>query len=169
MNRFIKHTVVLTFLFLGLATLGATLPGGSGGVTIPKVSATDHLKSCPSGYTGDPTMVCCPPGQTVIGEDRKTCCPSSALRGVAAKDQPAACLYAKYINPVIRLLSALVAVAVTLGIIIGGIQVTTSAGDPQKSAIGKNHIRNALLGLLAYLLLYSFLRFIVPGANTGGI
>jgi hypothetical protein len=43
--------------------------------------------------------------------------------------------------------------------------VSSSAGDPQKSAQGKEHIRNALFGLLAYILLYAFLQFIIPGGR----
>ncbi|CAN5123735.1 hypothetical protein BH09PAT3_BH09PAT3_3260 [soil metagenome] len=68
-----------------------------------------------------------------------------------------------YINPLITLLSVLVGLAVTIGIILGAIQVITSAGDPQKNANGKNHIRNAVIALVAYIILYAFLQFIIPG------
>jgi hypothetical protein len=69
----------------------------------------------------------------------------------------------KYINPLIRLLSAAVGIIAVIAIIIGAIQVSTSAGDPQKSASGKNHIRAALIGLLAYVLLLVFINWVVPG------
>jgi hypothetical protein len=69
----------------------------------------------------------------------------------------------RYINPLIRLLSVLVGIVAVIAIIFGAIQVSTSAGDPQKSASGKNHIRNALIGLVAYVLLFVFLQWIIPG------
>lgn len=72
-------------------------------------------------------------------------------------------LVSNYINPIINLLSILVGVAVAIGIIIGSIQVITSAGDPQKTANGKDHIRNAAIALVAYVLLYAFLQWVIPG------
>lgn len=87
----------------------------------------------------------------------KTCCPKSAGKNATS------CLYAKYINPLVNLLSAAVGVVVVAAIIMGAIQYSSSAGDPQKATNGKKHIQNALLGLVAYLLLYAFLQFIVVG------
>lgn len=72
-------------------------------------------------------------------------------------------IIANYINPTITLLTVLVGIAVVIGIIWGAIQVMTSAGDPQKSASGKNHIRNALIGAVGYLMLWALLQFIIPG------
>jgi hypothetical protein len=73
----------------------------------------------------------------------------------------------KYINPFIKLLNVLVGIVAIIFIIFGAIQVITSAGDPQKSANGKNHIRNALIGLVAYIILAAFLRWVLlPGALT---
>lgn len=72
-------------------------------------------------------------------------------------------LMSKYINPAIRLLSALVGIAVTISIIYGGIEYSSSGGDPQKAAAGKSRIVNALIALLAYLFLGAILNFIIPG------
>ncbi len=72
-------------------------------------------------------------------------------------------LIQKYVNPFINLMTVLVGIAVVIGIIVGGIQVATSAGDPQKAASGKDHIRNAMIAIVAYLLLFSGLQFILPG------
>jgi hypothetical protein len=68
-----------------------------------------------------------------------------------------------YVNPTIKLLSALVGVTAVIFIIFGAIQVSSSAGDPQKSASGKAHIRNALIGLVTYALLFGLINFLVPG------
>jgi hypothetical protein len=68
-----------------------------------------------------------------------------------------------YVNPFIKLLSVVVGIVAVIAIIFGAIQVSTSAGDPQKAANGKNHIRNALIGLVAYALLGVFLNWLIPG------
>jgi hypothetical protein len=77
-------------------------------------------------------------------------------------------LFTKYINPLIQVVSALVGVAVIAGIIWGGIEYITSAGDPQRAASGRKHIVNALIALVAYGLLYAFLQFMVPGGILNG-
>lgn len=69
----------------------------------------------------------------------------------------------KFINPFIRVLSVLVGIAAAMGIIIGAIQVSTSAGDPQKAANGKNHIRNAIIAIVTYVLLFVVLNWLIPG------
>ena len=73
------------------------------------------------------------------------------------------CLYSNYINPVINLLSGMVALVVIGSIIAGGIQYSASAGDPQKTAKAKSRITNSILAFLAYIFLYAFLQFIIPG------
>lgn len=76
-------------------------------------------------------------------------------------------LVKNYVNPFIKLLTALVGIAVVIGIIYGGIEYAMSAGDPQKAAVGKNRIRNAIIGLVAYVLTLAFLNFIIPGGILG--
>lgn len=72
-------------------------------------------------------------------------------------------IISNYVNPIIKLLTVLVGLAVVIGIIWGGIQIMTSAGDPQKSANGRNHIRNAVIAMIAYVLLFGILSWLIPG------
>jgi hypothetical protein len=72
-------------------------------------------------------------------------------------------LMAKYINPLIKALSALVGIGVTVSIIMAGIQYMTSADDSQKVSAAKRRILVALLTLGGYFVFYQFLRWIVPG------
>jgi|SRR5579884_2862703 len=69
----------------------------------------------------------------------------------------------KYINPFIDILSICFGLVAVISIIIGGINYSTSEGDPQKSSRAKSRIVNAIVAVVAYLFLYSFLQFIVPG------
>lgn len=83
-----------------------------------------------------------------------------------AKDGGKDCdLVAKYVNPFIVFLSAAVGIAVTIGIISGGINYASAGSDPQKVSKGKHQIQNALLALLAYIFLYAFIKWMVPGTG----
>lgn len=68
-----------------------------------------------------------------------------------------------YVNPFINFLSIAFGLIAVISIILGGIQYSTSQGDPQKSAQAKSRISNTLLAIFAYLFLYAFLQFLIPG------
>lgn len=63
----------------------------------------------------------------------------------------------------INLLSGLVGVVVTASIIYGGIQYSTAGSDPQKVSAAKHRIYNSVFALLAFIFMYAFLQYIVPG------
>jgi len=72
-------------------------------------------------------------------------------------------LISKYINPTINVLSVSFGLIAVISIILGAIQYSASEGDPQKSSAAKNRITNTIIAIVAYLLLYAFLQFLVPG------
>src|SRR5688572_22009018 len=68
-----------------------------------------------------------------------------------------------YINPIILLLTGLVGVVAVISIIVAGIQYSTSADDPGAVTKAKQRIFNTVLGLIAYIFLFAFLNYLVPG------
>jgi hypothetical protein len=70
---------------------------------------------------------------------------------------------AKYVNPAIALLSVAFGLFATISIILGGIAFATSAGDPQKASKAKARITNTVIAVVAYMFLYAFLQFLIPG------
>lgn len=72
-------------------------------------------------------------------------------------------LVATYVNPLINLLSVVFGLIAVVSIILGGIQYSSSEGDPQKAAKAKDRISNTIFAIFAYALLYGFLQFLVPG------
>jgi len=81
-------------------------------------------------------------------------------------DNPSKCdLVRKYVNPIIGFLAAFVGVAVTIGIISGGIRYASAEDDPQKMAAAKRQITTALVALFAFFILYAFMQWIVPQVN----
>jgi hypothetical protein len=85
------------------------------------------------------------------------CDPASACQGDRCD------LTKKYINPLIRVMSALVGIGVTASIIWAGIQYASSADDAQKVASAKRRILIALMTLVGYFLLFTFLDWVIPG------
>ncbi|MGH7142141.1 MAG: hypothetical protein ACREF5_01560 [Candidatus Saccharimonadales bacterium] len=133
------------------------------------IPAPQYVHAAPIGNFAAAASTSCtlPDGSTGKTQtDGQTCCPANDEKSSSTTDTQ--CLFSKYVNPVIDLLSAAVGVVVVIAIIIGAIEYTSSAGDPQRSASGRQHIMNALLGLFAYFFLYAFLQFIVPGGLFNG-
>lgn len=69
----------------------------------------------------------------------------------------------KYINPFIKLLTAVVGIGAALSLVIAGIQYSQSADDPSKVSKAKDRIVQTIIGLLAYIFLFAFLNYIIPG------
>ena len=99
------------------------------------------------------------------------------LRNAATEDPALACsydsqnddddgscnLYKKYINPLITFLSALVGIAVTIGLIIGGIRYSTAGSDTAQVTAARKQIKNSLVALIVFLFLGTLLNWLVPG------
>jgi hypothetical protein len=71
-------------------------------------------------------------------------------------------LVKKYVNPIISVLTALVGVAVTIGIIMGALRYVSAGDDSQKVAAARKQIRGALVALLAFIFLYAALKWLLP-------
>lgn len=71
------------------------------------------------------------------------------------------------LNTFINFLSAGVGIIIIVMIIIGGIQYSTAGGSSDATTKAKNKIINALIALFAYLLLYAFVQWLVPGGVFG--
>lgn len=77
-------------------------------------------------------------------------------------------LIGKYVNHFITFLSVVVGLLVVIGIISGGIMYSSSAGDPQKAAKAKDRITKAIVALVAFIFLWAFLEWLVPGGFLNG-
>ncbi|HUD06387.1 MAG TPA: hypothetical protein VMR34_00720 [Candidatus Saccharimonadales bacterium] len=113
-------------------------------------------------------------GQNCSGADYTTNVQSTTIpSNVTPPDAAANCstncnLITEYLNPIINFLSAAVGIVVVMMIVVGGIQYSSSGGNPQSAAAAKKRIANAILAAFAFLFLYGFLQFIVPGGLFNG-
>lgn len=69
----------------------------------------------------------------------------------------------EFVNPAIIVLTALVGIAAIISIIYAGIQYASSADDPGAVSKAKQRIFNTIIGLVAYIFLFAFLNYLVPG------
>lgn len=79
--------------------------------------------------------------------------------------QDACDLIKKYVNPAINLFSVAFGLIAVISIILGSMQYATSEGDPQKASKAKQRIFSTIVAVVAYLFLFSFLQFLIPGGT----
>lgn len=77
--------------------------------------------------------------------------------------RPENCGITAYIQTFIRILSSVAGLVIVIMIAFGGAQYTLSRDNPQETAAAKSKIFNALLALAAYLFMFAFLQWVVPG------
>jgi hypothetical protein len=127
---------------------------------------TVHKKttSTPTAAQVDATgTVLCADGVTPAPNNNVSKCPADAQDQGNCASVSNCDLITTYINPFVRLLSAIVGVAVVISIVIGGIQYSSSGGDSSKVTAAKNRIRNSIVALVTYIFLFALLNFLIPG------
>lgn len=92
---------------------------------------------------------------------------ANGATGTNVQDQRNTCnLTHDIIDPAVKALTALVGVAITISIIWGGIQYSSSGGDPSAVSAAKKRIVTAVLTLIGYFLFLAFLNWVIPGGLT---
>lgn len=73
----------------------------------------------------------------------------------------------KDIQSIVNFLSIGVGIIVIVMIIIGGVQYSLAGDSPDATSKAKAKITNALIALVAYLFIFAFLQWIIPGGLFG--
>lgn len=73
----------------------------------------------------------------------------------------------KDINTIVNFLSIGVGIVVVGVIIMGGIQFTMAGDNAQDVAAAKKRIMNGVIALVAFILTFSFLEWLIPGGVFG--
>jgi hypothetical protein len=175
----LKQTILFSsalVLAVGLVVLAT--PARTAAASDKAISYCQHrtdAAACERGYDGGTGQ---PPAQSIKDTCGSYPANSSNLDacqsawGAAAHVDPAvygACnasrcdFIAKYINPAINLFSLLFGLVAVISLILGGIQYSASQGDPQKAAAAKSRLSNTIIAIFAYIFLYAFLQFLIPG------
>lgn len=73
------------------------------------------------------------------------------------------CGIIKYLVIFINVLAALAGVIMVGSLVFAGIQYAASADDPNIISAAKKRIRDTIIALAAFIFMYSFLQWIIPG------
>lgn len=143
----LKGSIALAVVALGLMLVTLPIPVGAiscGGIPTGIVSC---------GETGGGT---CKDG-TVVKKDQPC----------ADKSTPVAILESTgawgILVLAIKIMTAGVGVLAVAGIVYGSILYTSAGDSSEKVSKAREVIRNVVIGILAYALMYSVLNFIIPG------
>ncbi len=152
--RAVPALLIMTVLATPLVAAASSFTGtGNVFPVVEAQAANDPLKCPESTKEAQPAQ-----GSAPALPEQKTCasvCPQGS------------CIFQAYINPAIKIVSALVGIGVTISIIIGGIQYASSADSPQKVSAAKQRIVKAIFILLAYFFFLAFMNWIIPGGING--
>lgn len=69
----------------------------------------------------------------------------------------------KDLNTIVSFLSAGVGLIVVIVIVIGGIQYSMAGDNAQAVAAARQRIINGLIALMAFLFMFAFLQWLIPG------
>ncbi len=69
----------------------------------------------------------------------------------------------KYLSPIITGLAGIFTLVATISLVGGAMQYSSSGDDPQKVSAAKTRMYNSVLAVLAFLFLWAFLQWLVPG------
>lgn len=95
-------------------------------------------------------------------------CPTDKSFSGTQAGNGAGCILKHIVAPIVGALVALSGLAVVISIIIAGIQYSASGGDPSKVAASRKRIFNAVVALLAFMFLYAFINWVIPGGILHG-
>jgi type IV secretion system pilin len=94
-------------------------------------------------------------------------CSNTTTNGVVDQAKVQGCLtqspIVQDIQTIVNFLSAGVGVIVTGVIILGGIQYTLAGDNPQALKAARDRIVNGLIALFAFLFIFAFLQWLIPG------
>lgn len=72
-----------------------------------------------------------------------------------------------YIGGISRFLAAGIGIIIVFALVLSGIQYIMAQDNPQQVSAAKDHIWNVVIALLAYIFMFAFLQWLVPGGIFG--
>ena len=92
---------------------------------------------------------------------------ADALHTAEKSNNGITCIVKRYVNPFVKFMSAMAGVAVVISVVVGAIQYSSAGGDPGKVAAARGRITKAIIALLAFIFLYAFINWLLPGGVNG--
>lgn len=126
-----------------------------------KCTLTSVLANYLCDKDGNPEKEINPNGDN--GENLVTCFCSSDIINKQENAEKNPNAITDILKMVVNILSIGVGILGVLGITITGIQYLTAGGSEEKTKKAKRRMFEIILGLVAYVLIYAFLQWLLPG------
>ena len=152
-------TQILTFFFVIFAAIAGWLFVPSGVVLADDCGApagTPEYNACHRS-AGQITICADDEIQTSINLTGSTCVKKDS--GGDIGNNP----IIKLIATIVRFLSVGVGIAVTISIVIAGIQYISSQGNPQTLQAAQGRLTNAIIALVLFIFMTTIINFLIPG------
>lgn len=106
------------------------------------------------------------PNHTILAQDISEGDEQCSTKKAPTKGQGSNCVVKHIIRPFLVFLTSIAAVLIVIQLIAGGIQYSSAGGDPSKVAEARKRISNAIFTLAAFIFLWAFLQYLIPGGIT---
>lgn len=123
----------------------------------PSTAICSENSSCGAGDPGSGAS------QAASGSQLGNGCANDAQNATGQKKCLADNPIVKDLNIFVEFLSGAVGVVVVAMIIVGGIQYSMAGANPTALTAAKQRITNALIALVAFVLIFTFLQWLIPG------
>jgi hypothetical protein len=166
MKKILKSSV--TLLIPALLVIFLLLPILVGARVYAACQVIPQTKTCTDGSAPveDATTTAGSCSNPASPQDIAQSCPNS-LGEDCADAGASACLqqsaFAKDLQLIVNVLSAGVGIVVTGMIILGGVQYILAGGNATAVTAARTRITNALIALLAFMFIWAFLNWLIPG------
>ena len=88
-------------------------------------------------------------------------------QGCEDETKPETCPGTKFLNRILNIMAFVAMPLIILMIVIGGIQYSMATDNPEKVATAKGRIIKAIVALIFFVSLWSFLSWLIPGGLIG--
>lgn len=143
--------------------LGSLIPASAGAARQPSKTPADcasgKVQKNPNAAKDEtaPARICVPSGDECATKPDKIL--TEADRQQCLQANP----IVKDLNTIVGFLSGLVGVVVVGVIILGGIQYSMAGDKAEAVSAAKKRITNGLIALIAFLFIFAFLQWLIPG------
>ena len=103
-------------------------------------------------------------GGLAFAADDPKCAQTAILNDLSCDSGTGDSVY-KTIMLVVDIMSVLIGILGAIGISVTGIQYLTAGGSEEKTRKAKRRLFEIVIGLVAYVLMYAFLKFLLPSFN----
>ena len=144
MNKMKKLLIILLTLPSILFLSGIVYAAPTNTEVLNNMKSVDQSSADSTAQTGDTSTEACSTGEECLNQ------------GATGKVMDVLIIG-------LNILSGAVGLLAVIMLVVAGIQYSASNGDPNAVGAAKKRITNTLLGLAAFVFLYAFLQWLIPG------